>query len=165
MAASMNILETDSEKLLAAVRELLATKGVASSAEIAERIAITDAANPGQGARMVAKAWTDPAYRSLMLADGTKAGGAQPRGLHAVQLLSTGRARLSAVLVQVSRLPCAWCARPARPAGRMGHRAARRREDPRRRFHRGLSLDGAAAAPSGHRGVERRKARLHRARG
>jgi hypothetical protein len=73
MAASMNILETDSEKLLAAVRELLATKGVASSAEIAERIAITDAANPGQGARMVAKAWTDPAYRSLMLADGTKA--------------------------------------------------------------------------------------------
>jgi hypothetical protein len=73
MAASMNILETDSEKLLAAVRELLATKGVASSAEIAERIAITDAANPGQGARMVAKAWTEPAYRSLMLADGTKA--------------------------------------------------------------------------------------------
>jgi hypothetical protein len=73
MAASMNLLEIDSEKLLAAVRELLATKGVASSAEIAERIAITDAANPGQGARMVAKAWTDPAYRSLMLADGTRA--------------------------------------------------------------------------------------------
>jgi nitrile hydratase len=73
MTGSMNILETDSEKLLAAVRDLLAAKGVASSAEIAERIAITDAANPGQGARMVAKAWTDPAYRSLMLHDGTKA--------------------------------------------------------------------------------------------
>jgi hypothetical protein len=73
MTGSMNILETDSEKLLAAVRDLLAAKGVASSAEIAERIAITDAANPGQGARMVAKAWTDPAYRSLMLADGTRA--------------------------------------------------------------------------------------------
>src|SRR5258708_18641317 len=69
----MNILETDGEKLLAAVRDLLAAKGIASSAEIAERIAITDAANPGQGARMVAKAWTDPAYRALMLADGTKA--------------------------------------------------------------------------------------------
>lgn len=73
MTGSMNILETDSEKLLAAVRDLLAAKGIASSAEIAERIAITDAANPGQGARMVAKAWTDPAYRSLMLHDGTKA--------------------------------------------------------------------------------------------
>ncbi len=34
---------------------------------------MTDAANPGQGARMVAKAWVDPAYRSLMLQDGTKA--------------------------------------------------------------------------------------------
>ena len=69
----MNILETESEKLLAAVRDLLAAKGIASSAEITEQIAITDAANPGQGGRMVAKAWTDPAYRSLMLEDGTKA--------------------------------------------------------------------------------------------
>ena len=69
----MNVLEADGEKLLAALRDLLASKGIASSAEIAERIAITDAANPGQGARMVAKAWTDPAYRTLMLEDGTKA--------------------------------------------------------------------------------------------
>ncbi len=69
----MNILETDGEKLLAAVRDLLSAKGLVSNAEIAGRIAITDAADPGQGARMVAKAWTDPAYRALMLSDGTKA--------------------------------------------------------------------------------------------
>jgi hypothetical protein len=69
----MNILETDGERLLEAVRGLLAQKGIASPAEIAERIAITDNATPGQGARMVAKAWTDPAYKELMLADGTKA--------------------------------------------------------------------------------------------
>jgi hypothetical protein len=69
----MNLLEADGEKLLAAVRDLLAAKGIASSAEITERIASTDAANPGQGARMVAKAWTDPAYRALMLQDGGKA--------------------------------------------------------------------------------------------
>jgi hypothetical protein len=69
----MNILESDGEKLLAALRDLLATKGLVSNAEIAARIAVTDAANPGQGARMVAKAWTDPAYRALMLEDGTKA--------------------------------------------------------------------------------------------
>jgi hypothetical protein len=68
-----NILETDGEKLLTAVRELLAAKGLVTNAEISERIAITDAANPGQGARMVAKAWTDASYRALMLADGTKA--------------------------------------------------------------------------------------------
>jgi hypothetical protein len=69
----MNLLESDGEKLLIAVRDLLAAKGLVSSAEISERIAITDAANPGQGARMVAKAWTDPTYRALMLEDGTKA--------------------------------------------------------------------------------------------
>ena len=37
------------------------------------RIAVTDNATPGQGARMVAKAWTDPAYKALMLEDGAKA--------------------------------------------------------------------------------------------
>lgn len=69
----MNILEADSDKLLNAVRTLLMQKGIASPAEIAERIAITDRASPGQGARMVAKAWTDPAFHALMLEDGSKA--------------------------------------------------------------------------------------------
>ena len=69
----MNILETESERLLDAVRGLLARKGLVSPAEIAERIAVTDAATPGQGARMVAKAWTDPAFKALMLEDGGKA--------------------------------------------------------------------------------------------
>ncbi|HST76128.1 MAG TPA: nitrile hydratase subunit alpha [Acetobacteraceae bacterium] len=67
------ILETDGEKLLVAVRALLADKGIASMAEIAERIAVTDRASPAQGARMVARAWTDPAYRALMLEDGARA--------------------------------------------------------------------------------------------
>jgi hypothetical protein len=67
------ILETDGEKLLVAVRALLADKGIASMAEIAERIAVTDRASPAQGARMVARAWTDPEYRTLMLEDGARA--------------------------------------------------------------------------------------------
>lgn len=69
----MNIVESDGAALLTALCAVLAEKGIASAAEIAERIAITDAANPAQGARMVAKAWTDPAYRGLMLRDGTAA--------------------------------------------------------------------------------------------
>ena len=69
----MNILEADSERLLTAVRSLLERKGIVSTAEVMERMAITDAASPGQGARMVAKAWVDPAYRARMLEDGTKA--------------------------------------------------------------------------------------------
>ena len=67
------ILETDGERLLVAVRALLADKGIASMAEIAERIAITDRASPAQGARMVARAWTDPGYRAMMLDDGARA--------------------------------------------------------------------------------------------
>ena len=69
----MTLLETDGETLLAAVRRLLEAKGIASTAEIAERIAVTDRASPGQGARMVARAWTDPDYRALLLEDGSKA--------------------------------------------------------------------------------------------
>jgi Nitrile hydratase, alpha chain len=69
----MNILETDGDRLLTAVRGLLERKGIVSTAEVQKRIAVTDAANPGQGARMVAKAWVDPSYRALMLEDGTKA--------------------------------------------------------------------------------------------
>jgi nitrile hydratase len=69
----MNILETDSERLLTAVRSLLERKGIVSTAEVMERMAVTDAASPGQGARMVAKAWVDPDYRVRMLQDGTKA--------------------------------------------------------------------------------------------
>lgn len=69
----MNILDTESDRLLIAVRTLLEQKGVVSTAEVHERMAITDSASPGQGARMVAKAWVDPAYRALMLEDGTKA--------------------------------------------------------------------------------------------
>ncbi len=69
----MNILETDSPLLLDAVLRLLADKGIATADEVAARIASTDAANPGQGAAMVAKAWVDPEYRALMLRDGAKA--------------------------------------------------------------------------------------------
>ena len=69
----MNILEADSDRLLAAVRAILEQKRIVSTPEIHNRIASTDAASPGQGARMVAKAWVDPDYRALMLEDGTRA--------------------------------------------------------------------------------------------
>ncbi len=69
----MSVAERPGPELLSALRAVLAAKGVAGADEIAERIAQTDAASPGQGARMVARAWTDPAYRELMLRDGTQA--------------------------------------------------------------------------------------------
>ncbi len=68
-----DLLETPADRLLAAVRQLLTDKGVVTREEIAERIRTTDNASPAQGARMVARAWVDPAYRARMLADGAKA--------------------------------------------------------------------------------------------
>jgi nitrile hydratase len=69
----MSLIEADSERLLAAVTSLLGQKGIATEAELVERQRVTDAASPGQGARMVARAWLDPTYRALMLTDGAKA--------------------------------------------------------------------------------------------
>jgi hypothetical protein len=57
------------DKLVAA----LGAKGLASEAEITERQAITDRASPEIGARMVARAWTDPEYYALLMRDGKAA--------------------------------------------------------------------------------------------
>ncbi len=80
----MTLLEAPSDRLLAAVRGLLFQKGIATPEEIADRIARTDQAGPAQGARMVARAWTDPAYRAALLDDGAAAAealGVPMRGL------------------------------------------------------------------------------------
>lgn len=69
----MSLVETDAHRLLGALRLLLAEKNIATPPELAERIAVTDRASPAQGAAMVARAWCDPAYKTLMLEDGTRA--------------------------------------------------------------------------------------------
>ncbi len=67
------LIEAPGERLLAGLKSLLASKGIATAEEIAERVAQTDCASPAQGARMVARAWTDPEYRALLLRDGAQA--------------------------------------------------------------------------------------------
>jgi nitrile hydratase len=56
-----------------ALRELLIEKGVLGADEIRAQIERMDARGPHLGARVVAKAWTDPAYKARLLADGPKA--------------------------------------------------------------------------------------------
>ena len=78
------LIEAPSDRLLAGLKSLLASKGIATAEEIAERVAQTDRASPAQGARMVARAWTDPEYRALLLRDGAQAAeamGVAMRGL------------------------------------------------------------------------------------
>jgi nitrile hydratase len=56
-----------------AVRELLIEKGVITPAEIAAQIEAMDARSPAQGAAVVARAWTDPEFKSRLLKDAAEA--------------------------------------------------------------------------------------------
>lgn len=60
------------EVLEEAVRSLLDEKGIMTSDEIAAQIDLMDSRTPALGAKVVAKAWTDPAFKARLLAD-TKA--------------------------------------------------------------------------------------------
>jgi nitrile hydratase subunit alpha len=61
------------QRMEIAVRKLLIEKGVVTPAEIRASIEAMDARSPALGARVVAKAWVDSAFKARLLADGGKA--------------------------------------------------------------------------------------------
>jgi nitrile hydratase len=56
-----------------AVRELLVEKRLIGPDEIRRQIEVLDSRSPALGAKVVARAWVDPAFRSRLLADGRAA--------------------------------------------------------------------------------------------
>jgi nitrile hydratase len=56
-----------------AMRELLIEKGVITADELRQQIERMDSRGPALGARMVARAWVDPAYKERLLQDGSAA--------------------------------------------------------------------------------------------
>jgi nitrile hydratase subunit alpha len=56
-----------------AVRELLIEKGILTADDVRRQVEDMDGRNAGMGARMVARAWVDPAYKQRMLTDGNAA--------------------------------------------------------------------------------------------
>ena len=56
-----------------AVRELLIEKGHITAAEVREMVESIDARAVSHGAAVVARAWTDPAFKQRLLANGTEA--------------------------------------------------------------------------------------------
>jgi len=107
---------------------------------------------PRNGARVVAKAWSDPEYRNWLLKDANPAvaavGYAGRQGEHLVVLentparhnmvvctlcscLSVAGARAAAGLVQVGTVPFARSCRSARRAARLRRGTSRRHRDPR----------------------------------
>ncbi len=61
---------SDYQYLETAVRELLVEKGIFSNDDVRKMIERMDARSPSRGAQVVAKAWTDPAFKDRLLADG-----------------------------------------------------------------------------------------------
>ncbi|MCB1547208.1 MAG: nitrile hydratase subunit alpha [Hyphomicrobiaceae bacterium] len=53
-----------------ALRELLIDKGILTAREIQEKIEDYEGRTPENGAKIVARAWVDPAYKARLLADG-----------------------------------------------------------------------------------------------
>ena len=51
-----------------ALREILNEKGIITAAQIAQQIDVQDSRTPALGAKVVAKAWTDPAFKKALLA-------------------------------------------------------------------------------------------------
>jgi nitrile hydratase subunit alpha len=57
------------EVLEEAVRSLLIEKGVLTAPEIANQVDLMDSRSPALGAKVVARAWADPAFKKRLLAD------------------------------------------------------------------------------------------------
>jgi nitrile hydratase subunit alpha len=60
-------------KLEIAVRELLIEKGLVTAAEVRRAVEDLESRTPEGGARVVARAWTDPAFRERLLENATAA--------------------------------------------------------------------------------------------
>ena len=130
------------------LESLLVEKGLVDRAALDVLVdAYEHKIGPRNGARVVAKAWADPAYKQRLLTETGKAlaelGYESQRGentvvventpqvhnlgrLHAVLLLPLAPSRSSAGLVQVGALSLARSDRSARRAARVRNRAARR---------------------------------------
>jgi nitrile hydratase subunit alpha len=57
------------EVLEQAIRELLTEKGVLTAAEIAAQVDLMDSRTPALGAKIIARAWSEPAFKAQLLGD------------------------------------------------------------------------------------------------
>jgi nitrile hydratase alpha subunit len=63
------------ELMVHAIKELLIEKGVISPDDIRRTLEFMDTRTPALGAKVVARAWADPAFKKRLLENGTKAVG------------------------------------------------------------------------------------------
>jgi nitrile hydratase len=111
------------ERREAALRGLLIDKGVLTAEAIRAKIEEFEQKSPADGARIVARAWTDPAFEARLLADANAAAielGIEARGIKVVALKNTPRLHHVVVCTLCScyprtilGLPPAWYKAPA----------------------------------------------------
>lgn len=77
----------DWEFLEIALRELLIEKEIVTAREIEDTIEAWERKSPEQGARVVARAWTDPAFKARLLKDGNAAVGEMGLPFEGVKLV------------------------------------------------------------------------------
>jgi len=71
-----DVNETGYYELMAeAMKELLIEKGVVSADDVRRNLEFLDSRDPAEGARIIARAWTDADFKKRLLEDGTKAVG------------------------------------------------------------------------------------------
>src|SRR2546421_11237056 len=63
----------DYELMIMALRDLLVEKGILTADQIRRGLETLDSWQPSRGAEIVARAWTDPAFKQRLLADGNEA--------------------------------------------------------------------------------------------
>jgi thiocyanate hydrolase subunit gamma len=69
-----DVNETGYYELMAeAIKELLIEKGVVKADDVRRNLEFLDSRDPAEGATIIARAWTDEAFKQRLLEDGTKA--------------------------------------------------------------------------------------------
>jgi thiocyanate hydrolase subunit gamma len=69
-----DVNETGYYELMAeAIKELLIEKGVVKAGDVRRNLEFLDSRDPAEGATIIARAWTDEAFKQRLLEDGTKA--------------------------------------------------------------------------------------------
>jgi len=71
-----------------AIRELLIEKGITTEAEVMATINQMDSRSPADGARVVARAWVDPAFRQRLLDDASAASREMGYDIGALRLIA-----------------------------------------------------------------------------
>ena len=71
-----------------AIREILIEKGVTTAVDINAQIETMDARSPANGAAVVARAWTDPAFHDALIADASAASTAMGYDIGPLKLIA-----------------------------------------------------------------------------